>query len=547
MVIVWRQSRPGLANQDVRHLGLRLRWDAFPGHGMMSDRSGVRNMAKPAPRPRQRTDRAKSQHPQAARRVPNPADATWNAVTLRRRLKEDPAFQVMTAEGTAWIDPFSGTEVPAAFDTQKVALEWLLEHRPWTRRSAPMNQVDVMIRRWELFLRERIREERRLRMFRSDGAWLNPFTGTFVKGIRTGPQGMDSTTLHDLARALAACPQAANGSWRDLGLLEQNLREANVGLSTRLKAAPAQAGPSQTPAAPAATASKAPLAPVVAPTGPVPVETFSKKKPSQPPGTAPAAGPADDDNPFAHLTVISCLAQDERVVVHQARCNQDGRKAILRIHHQVLDPGAATQRILELGRRLQMLRHPCLADHWQTGVHRGRFFVVREYLAGPDLETLISQRGSPLDEITTLRLMRGVANGAQMLLTNGLPHRHLVPSNLIFDEAGHLKITDPDLLALMATDQRPQGPDPQEAVLALGQCLFLLLAGSPYPPGPEGAAAFDQVASRIHPATASVLARLFGRDAKPPPASPGDLSRLLLACAQLSDDSETDDATLSRL
>lgn len=157
----------------------------------------------------------------ASASVPPPSPLPPGASTTRRissgnlvekldhALKNDLVFQVMTVEGTHWIDPFTGTRVHAPFGHYEPARAWLLAQQPWTR--ARLKKLDeLQIFRWRLYLHQHIEHDPRLRQFASDGRWLNPYSGQWVNlGGHQGP--LTAQALRSMATHLAGCLQARSG------------------------------------------------------------------------------------------------------------------------------------------------------------------------------------------------------------------------------------------------------------------------------------------------------------------------------------------------
>lgn len=128
---------------------------------------------------------------------------------LDHALRHDPAFQVMTVEGTHWIDPFTGTRVHAPFGHYEPARDWLLAHQPWTKARLK-TVADLNVFRWRLFLHQHIEQDSRLRQFAPDGRWLNPYSGQWVN--IGGHQGtLTAQSLRGMATQLAQCLQARGG------------------------------------------------------------------------------------------------------------------------------------------------------------------------------------------------------------------------------------------------------------------------------------------------------------------------------------------------
>jgi hypothetical protein len=132
---------------------------------------------------------------------------------LRRKitlaLQQDPAFQVMTVDGVAWICPYTLATVPAAFGHVEPARDYLFQERPF-RNAKPRPVEDIRRQRWKLHLKANIEFESRFRISGPDQRWLNPFTGAWAKlAVRPGvPAG---EVLDAVAAVLAACPEAQDG------------------------------------------------------------------------------------------------------------------------------------------------------------------------------------------------------------------------------------------------------------------------------------------------------------------------------------------------
>lgn len=128
---------------------------------------------------------------------------------LDHALRHEPAFQVMTVEGTHWIDPFTGTRVHAPFGHYESARAWLIAQQPWTRARLK-KLAKLQIFRWRLYLHQRIEHDPRLRQFAPDGRWLNPYSGQWIN--IGGYQGsLTALTLRGMATQLAQCLQARSG------------------------------------------------------------------------------------------------------------------------------------------------------------------------------------------------------------------------------------------------------------------------------------------------------------------------------------------------
>jgi serine phosphatase RsbU (regulator of sigma subunit) len=145
---------------------------------------------------------------------------------LVERIEIDPVFQVVT-DDFFWIDPFSGEAVPATEGRVEAAMAYLLRTGVW-QFGEPMTRQELDIIRWRHDLVPKLKAEVRLRLFTRDGRWVNPYTGELVSGIRREEGRITDRSILDLARALAACPQAANGLMLDIDTLRARVRAAAI-------------------------------------------------------------------------------------------------------------------------------------------------------------------------------------------------------------------------------------------------------------------------------------------------------------------------------
>jgi len=128
-----------------------------------------------------------------------------------RRLDVDPLFQVMTSDQQQWIDPYTGTPVPASLGRIPAAREYLTESGVWKDREClPRQALEVV--KWRLDLMRLLPVEPRLRIFGRDGmGWLNPFTGDLVTSIAREDGKITGRTVLGMAQHLSTCPQAVGG------------------------------------------------------------------------------------------------------------------------------------------------------------------------------------------------------------------------------------------------------------------------------------------------------------------------------------------------
>jgi serine phosphatase RsbU (regulator of sigma subunit) len=125
---------------------------------------------------------------------------TWDQLVYA--IDNDPIFRVTTHDEQFWIEPFTGKRVKLDGDLLQVARRHYKAHDYW-RKLALKTYQEVVYWRWMHFLQESIRQEPRLRFFRFDGVWLNPFDGEWYDCIRRTEGRVTATTLHEMAKVLS--------------------------------------------------------------------------------------------------------------------------------------------------------------------------------------------------------------------------------------------------------------------------------------------------------------------------------------------------------
>ena len=87
------------------------------------------------------------------------------------------------------------------------------------------------------------------------------------------------------------------------------------------------------------------------------------------------------------------------------------------------------------------LAHPGIVTTYDTGEDDGTAYIVMELVEGPNLRTLLDERG-PLPVPEALRIARGVAAALEEAHRNGIVHRDIKPANVLVPPDGPVKVTD---------------------------------------------------------------------------------------------------------
>ncbi len=92
-------------------------------------------------------------------------------------------------------------------------------------------------------------------------------------------------------------------------------------------------------------------------------------------------------------------------------------------------------------RVLASLDHPGLVRVLDAGEHEGTPFLVLELVDGPSLADLL-RPGRPLDEATTHQITLDLSAALAYVHAQGVVHRDVKPSNILFDANGRARLAD---------------------------------------------------------------------------------------------------------
>ena len=460
---------------------------------------------------------------------------------LRQQLTTNPAWRILTVDSLNWIDPFTGTIIPAPFGLDEPALAWLRQQRPWLRDSKavePKPLAELQFIRWVHWLKVRLPDAEYgwLRQFLPDGRWLNPFTGDAISGLVRDNGRMTMDTVRQLAALLRDCPQAQKGVPLHKDVLAQRLRDLVPAArrTTAPTAAATAAIPAPVPEAPATTTrlrhgdrvehrEARPTAAVgdstsdssggaLEPTpGKVPTTRSTRRNASRPPSEKPSKSKSNQPPTEPSVRVVSgyrilgTLGMGGMSTVYRAVQLSMEREVALKVLDQQgpPDPGY-TERFLREARAAGRINHANVVTCFDVGVHHGnRLYMALELVTGGDATVLADKHAGRLPERLALGILRDAARGLSAIAAAGLIHRDIKPANLFIAADGSAKLGDLGLVrdtmadpgakyrtlvgiavgtpAFMSPEQS-QGAkdlDIRSDVYALGASVFALLAGRP--------------------------------------------------------------------
>ena len=168
-----------------------------------------------------------------------------------------------------------------------------------------------------------------------------------------------------------------------------------------------------------------------------------------------------------------------------ARIGRGGMASVYQAHHPALDRDVAIkvlwesladepgflERFRREARSASRLRHPNILTVYDFGESNGIMFMVTELLPGG---SLADRLGRPLPYTEILRVLRGIGAALDVAHADGLIHRDVKPSNILFTRDGEPVLADFGIARLI---------EAQESLTARGA-----LIGTPHYMAPEMAA-----------------------------------------------------------
>jgi eukaryotic-like serine/threonine-protein kinase len=154
------------------------------------------------------------------------------------------------------------------------------------------------------------------------------------------------------------------------------------------------------------------------------------------------------DPRLSHYRIIDQIDSGGMGVVYLAHDEHLDRNVAIKILSPgLLSDAAARKRFRKEALSLARLNHPNIATVHEFGTQNGSDFLVTEYIAGTNLDALITSGPVSSDEV--LRLGIQLAEGLGAAHQQGIVHRDLKPQNLRLTNDGRLKIIDFGLAQLL--------------------------------------------------------------------------------------------------
>lgn len=91
---------------------------------------------------------------------------------------------------------------------------------------------------------------------------------------------------------------------------------------------------------------------------------------------------------------------------------------------------------------LAQLNHPCIVRLYATGTHKGRPYIVMEWVEGRTLREVMQARRKPYDLVEALDIAIQIGSALMVAHRRGVIHRDLKPENVMLRKDASLKVLD---------------------------------------------------------------------------------------------------------
>jgi beta-lactam-binding protein with PASTA domain len=232
----------------------------------------------------------------------------------------------------------------------------------------------------------------------------------------------------------------------------------------------------------------------------------------------------------------------------------DREVAIKILHPKLADDAGFIDRFRREARSAGMLSHPNIVAVHDWGETGGTYFMVMEFIRGPNLRAFLMRDGA-LQPAQAAEVVSGVLAALEHAHEQGIVHRDIKPENVMVTRNGVPKVADFGLARAFADSRVSQAPgtvtgtvqylapeqiegeraDPRTDLYATGIVLFELLTGQiPFTGETSVAIAYKHLRERVPPPS-----RLN-------PMVPPALDRVVLGATERDRDRRTSDARTMR-
>ena len=148
--------------------------------------------------------------------------------------------------------------------------------------------------------------------------------------------------------------------------------------------------------------------------------------------------PIMSDLKIPGLQILNVIGQGGMATVYLALQKSLQRPVAVKILNHTDNQGFH-ERFINEGRYIAAMSHSNIVEVYDVGERNGLYHIVMEYLPGGDLKQKIRKGIRPG---TAMKLLARLANCLDYLHGQGIVHRDMKPSNILFREDGNPVITD---------------------------------------------------------------------------------------------------------
>lgn len=152
--------------------------------------------------------------------------------------------------------------------------------------------------------------------------------------------------------------------------------------------------------------------------------------------------------------ILARLGEGGMAVVYKARDTRLERDVALKLIRLTAFPAEMHSNILARFEReaksLARLSHPSIVTVFDYGEHDGAPFLALEYCPGGDLKNRLT--GQPMDWREAIQLILPIARAMSYSHKQGIIHRDVKPSNVMFTGEGDPKLSDFGIAKMLETD-----------------------------------------------------------------------------------------------
>jgi beta-lactam-binding protein with PASTA domain len=255
--------------------------------------------------------------------------------------------------------------------------------------------------------------------------------------------------------------------------------------------------------------------------------------------------------------ILARLAAGGMGEVYRAHDSVLEREVALKmLHSSLADDSGFIDRFRREARSAAMLSHPNIVAVHDWGETQGTYFMVMEFIRGPNLRAILMRDGT-LQPAHAVEVVRGVLAALEHAHAQGIVHRDIKPENVMIRASdGEPKVADFGLARAFADSRVSQAPgtvtgtvqylapeqieglpaDPRTDLYATGIVLYELLTGQvPFTGETSVAIAYKHLRERVPPPSHAN------------PMVPPTLDRVVLEATERDRDRRTRDARAMRL